>query len=397
MNTELEKSSPDMSLQSENLNPQEELFLDQIRKQKDEMFEGIFQIVSIPSERGVPQDGAPYGKEVRKALDAVMDLAEEMGFQTKIIDDQVGIVQYGGNIDHTDRYLGIMGHLDVVEAKNQEGWISDPYQPQIRDGRIYARGILDNKGPVLSCLYGLKAIKDLGIAPALPIRILFGTNEETGMEDVPAYLAKEAAPTAGFTPDCKYPVVYAERGRAQIIVRFEQTEDLIDWTNTYFLSNQGIEKAMDLDIRDPEFGTLQIRNCHIDQREAGFAVSYPPCISTRQILEKVRATAIRTKGKAELVSDWKPVFFEKDGGLCRILQSAYEDCTGLDGTPVPTTGGTYAKRLGGIVPFGPSFPGQKGIAHLPNEWMDVKDLEKNAEIYGLAIYRLGRKDCWNND
>lgn len=136
------------------------------------MLQGIFEVVSIPSERQEPADHAPYGKPVKEALDHVMEMAREMGFATKVIEDQVGIVQYGGNIDDCDHYLGIMGHLDVVEAKNQEGWISDPYQPEIRDGKIYARGILDNKGPILSCLYALKALKDLNIEPALPIRIL---------------------------------------------------------------------------------------------------------------------------------------------------------------------------------------------------------------------------------
>ena len=41
-----------------------------------------------------------------------------------------------------------------------------------------------------------------------------------------------------------------------------------------------------------------------------------------------------------------------------------------------------------IVPFGPSFPGQKGIGHQPNEWMKVDDLIKNAKIYALGIYYL---------
>ncbi|MCD7909122.1 MAG: peptidase M20, partial [Clostridium sp.] len=55
-----------------------------------------------------------------------------------------------------------------------------------------------------------------------------------------------------------------------------------------------------------------------------------------------------------------------------------------------TTGGTYAKAMPGIVPFGPSFPGQKGIGHNPNEWMTVSDLITNAKIYALALCRLAR-------
>ena len=60
----------------------------------------------------------------------------------------------------------------------------------------------------------------------------------------------------------------------------------------------------------------------------------------------------------------------------------------MDGTPVTTTGGTYAKIMPNIVPFGPSFPGQKGIGLNPNDWMDRSDLILNEKIYALSIVRL---------
>ena len=84
-----------------------------------------------------------------------------------------------------------------------------------------------------------------------------------------------------------------------------------------------------------------------------------------------------------------PVKFEKDCPMVSLLSKAYEQITQLDGTPVTTTGGTYAKLMPHIVPFGPSFPGQKGIGHQPNEWMKIEDLIKNAKIYALGIYYLG--------
>lgn len=76
--------------------------------------------------------------------------------------------------------------------------------------------------------------------------------------------------------------------------------------------------------------------------------------------------------------------------MVKCLQDAYEEVTGMDGTPVTTTGGTYAKMMPNIVPFGPSFPGQKGIGHNPNEWMDIEDLMTNAKIYALGIYKLAK-------
>ena len=92
----------------------------------------------------------------------------------------------------------------------------------------------------------------------------------------------------------------------------------------------------------------------------------------------------------QVLSNYDPVLFDKDSDMVRLLGDTYEEVTGLDGTPVTTTGGTYAKMMPGIVPFGPSFPGQKGIGHQPNEWMKIEDLKTNAKIYALALYRLAQ-------
>lgn len=82
--------------------------------------------------------------------------------------------------------------------------------------------------------------------------------------------------------------------------------------------------------------------------------------------------------------------FDKDSYMVKSMQKAYEEVTGLDGTPVTTTGGTYAKVMPNIVPFGPSFPGQKGVAHNPNEYMDIEDIVLNAKIFAQAIYNLAK-------
>ena len=73
------------------------------------------------------------------------------------------------------------------------------------------------------------------------------------------------------------------------------------------------------------------------------------------------------------------------------LSQAYQEVTGLDATPVTTTGATYARFMPNIIAFGPSFPGQKGIAHKQDEWMSIQDLQLNIKIYLQAILKLCKR------
>ncbi len=59
-----------------------------------------------------------------------------------------------------DEVLGIFGHLDVVPAGS--GWNTDPYEPQIIDGKLFARGSLTTKGPTMACLLRLENDQGVG-------------------------------------------------------------------------------------------------------------------------------------------------------------------------------------------------------------------------------------------
>lgn len=366
----------------------EEKLLQKIDEIAEEMLEGIKKIVSIDSVYATPKEGMPYGEGIHEALETTLKLAESLGFETENVDHQMGIAKYGEG-DDSD-YVGIIGHLDVVPTG--DGWHHPPFSAYEENGRIYARGILDNKGPILSCLYALYAIKELNIQLKRPVWILFGTNEETGFDDLKHYLTVKKPPTMGWTPDCKYPVVYAERGRCcyRVSTTYEYKKEFNAFVNEYLLSSNDHADRLGLDICDDEFGQMQIRGMKMaDEEELGFefVLSYPAVITNKEIEEKIQAK-LSENLTLTCVQNYDPVRFEKDCFLCKTLKDTYEKVTGMDGTPVTTTGGTYAKLMPNIVPFGPSFPGQKGIAHLPNEWMDRKDIITNAKIYALSILRV---------
>ena len=83
-----------------------------------------------------------------------------------------------------------------------------------KDGVLFARGVADDKGPLLSCYYGLKALKDNNLLGDYQVRFLVGGNEESGSRGVEYYFndLKKPQPTLGFSPDSAYPLTYGEKG-----------------------------------------------------------------------------------------------------------------------------------------------------------------------------------------
>ncbi len=161
----------------------------------------------IPSVEDAPAEGAPYGIACRESLDHVLKTAADLGFRTENVDGHMGWCEYGEG----EEMIAVLGHLDVVPAG--DGWSFDPWGGEIRDGRIFGRGTMDDKGPSIAALFALAALRDSGLHLKRRIRILFGCNEETGARDVKYYLAQGGEiPVMGFTPDAEYPVINGEKG-----------------------------------------------------------------------------------------------------------------------------------------------------------------------------------------
>lgn len=182
---------------AESQNDAFELFIDDLKT-----------LIAIPSVKAQPKDDAPYGEEIKKALDFYLNRAEELGFHTFEIDHKVGVVEYGSG----EEELAIFVHVDVVPAQDEESWSFPPFTATEHDGRLYGRGTLDDKGPALAVLYALAALKQKQYQPKRRIRIVIGCDEESGMDCMATYKAKEAPPTIGFTPDGCFPVTYSEKG-----------------------------------------------------------------------------------------------------------------------------------------------------------------------------------------
>ena len=176
---------------------------------RENILRDITRLVAVPSVEGTPEPGAPFGAGPRAALDKALEIAAELGLETYNAEGYIGWAQTGPIADG-QKYLATITHNDVVPEGN--GWDADPYTVRVRDGWILGRGVSDDKGPGILCLYALKYLKDSGVQLKYPVRALMGTNEETHMHDVDYYAAHYPMPAFCFTPDAEFPVCNGEKG-----------------------------------------------------------------------------------------------------------------------------------------------------------------------------------------
>lgn len=168
---------------------------------------------------------APFGYNLVKALDYMLELGKKEGFVTKNIENVAGHIEYGEG----EEVIGILCHLDVVPTG--DGWTYPPFVPTIVDNKIYARGSMDDKGACISSLYALKALKESGVKLNKKIRLIFGTDEETGSRGIARYLQLEKMPDLGFSPDADYPLIYGEKGILSFDLEGKVNDEIIEFVS----------------------------------------------------------------------------------------------------------------------------------------------------------------------
>jgi succinyl-diaminopimelate desuccinylase len=179
---------------------------DSIKSCEAPLIKATQEIIRIKSVKSDPQPGMPFGPGPAAALKYALDLAESFGFETKNLDNYAGWAQWGQG----EEMIGVLAHLDVVPEGSD--WTYPPYGGEIHDGKIYGRGAIDDKGPAMAALFALKALRDSGIKPRRRVRVIFGTDEESGSQCMEYYKKHDELPTMGFSPDADFPIINAEKG-----------------------------------------------------------------------------------------------------------------------------------------------------------------------------------------
>ena len=181
---------------------------DWLAQNKDRILSSWMDLIRIPSVRGEAAPKAPYGIECARAVKAGASLFEEAGFPTRLNEDGgYALATYGeGNTA-----IGIFGHSDVVPVS--AGWLlTEPFEPIVKDGWLVGRGASDNKSGVMIAHSLLSLFRDCDIPLKSKLLAFVGSNEESGMGDITAFVKNEQMPDLSLIPDSAFPCSLGEKG-----------------------------------------------------------------------------------------------------------------------------------------------------------------------------------------
>ncbi len=197
-------------------------FKKKINEVKDVAIKDLMSLLSYRTilEQYNPNSDEPFGKENKEALHFLLDLAQKDGFLVSNVDNYAMHIEYGPK---DSEILGVLAHIDVVPVSDR--WKTNPFEPQIIDGKLYARGAIDDKGPLIASYYALKIIKESKLPVSKRVRLICGCDEESGSRCLRRYFEKEEMPSLGFSPDAEFPLIYGEKGSCHFNIVGKLTSD----------------------------------------------------------------------------------------------------------------------------------------------------------------------------
>jgi acetylornithine deacetylase/succinyl-diaminopimelate desuccinylase-like protein len=149
-------------------------------------FDELAEFLRIPSISADPA----HGVDVRRAADWVADLVRKAGGEVEVLDWKAQPLVSGelrASSGGAAPTVLCYGHFDVQPPAPLELWESDPFEPEVRDGYLYCRGAVDDKGQLYMLL---AAARELAAAGELPVNVRFCCDgeEETGGHSIVEFL-----------------------------------------------------------------------------------------------------------------------------------------------------------------------------------------------------------------
>jgi len=405
-------------------------------------------IKSLPQEA---EKNAPFGKSMRQTLDWFLAKAKEYGLNTHDGSGYYGWAELS-NSDKNAPMFAVLAHLDVVGV-NETEWSIPPFALTNKDGNLYGRGVVDNKGPAVVMLHVLKKIKDKNTQLKHRIRLICGCNEESGSKCLKHYAEVDEIPSFCMVPDADFPCINSEKGimhftvscklddgfnkniaylyfgdkttlnvipdTAKVVANNEELVfkgiaghamnpdkgDNAAWKMFEYLSqyspliekifelfcNKEAKKMLNIDYSDRQSGILTMSLNHGEVIDDELHLSFDMRLPISANKDEVLKRIEKAFDCTTKVIAYKHnLFIDENSPLVQTFLKVYRESTGESLRPVQTGGGTYARELPNAVAFGPTFPNIQTNIHNKDECISEENFEKWLDIYYKAILELDK-------
>src|SRR5215212_11818002 len=159
-----------------------------VQDSKDHLLKELEEFLRMPS---VSAQGGDEGS-FRGCAEWVRAKLEEVGAEAQLMETEghpVVFAEIGGAGDG-DRTLLSYGHYDVQPPEPLELWESDPFEPEVRDGVLFARGVADDKGDVMARIQALRLFREEHGPLPFRLKFLIEGEEEVGSPSLPAFVRR---------------------------------------------------------------------------------------------------------------------------------------------------------------------------------------------------------------
>ena len=385
---------------------------DEIRKKSLKLLSEMVAVRSVNCGKAQLSDH-PYLKisgEESKVVDILKRYFDAAGIDYKVYE----MIEGRGNIIATygegEKSLCIGCHLDVVPAGERAEWASDPWVMTEKDGKVYGRGVMDNKGQSVACVMAMELLKNAGVSLKGELVLAALAGEEFREKDEPdpgiAFVTSKGylKPTFAIIPDIGWHMMkidIAEKGRTVIKVKSHGKQA---HGSTPELGINAIEKLAHFIakvekfelkhehhpiLKKPSVNLGIIRggsaaNNVANYAEAIYDIRYVPGQSAEGIVADMRSCTEGIKDgrfEFEILDNNPPHQVDPDNILVKTIQSNAREIIGREPEPFGMGGGTFAKpfNLAGILAVG-FGPGDADDFHVANEALDIEEMLQFIEL-----------------
>jgi len=162
------------------------LWMTYLQEHRQQHLDELLDFLRIPSISAVPE----HADSVHEAAEWVANRMRSAGIEAvRVMPTGGHPVVYGEHLHAADGpTVLIYGHFDTQPVDPLDAWEQPPFDPVIKDNRVYARGASDNKGPMLIPILAVESLLKTAGALPLNIKFIFEGQEEIGSPQIAAFL-----------------------------------------------------------------------------------------------------------------------------------------------------------------------------------------------------------------